>query len=401
METKVNIYSKVSLSLEDNNCLMLLYLPLIGSEPVILYEFLNALLDKQTLTSKTYTIDELLTLLGWKLKKFTDSRSRLEAIGLLETYADRNNNYKLFIKSPLTYKNFIKDCTFGIYLKSKISEPLFNKIAQNAMLPNVSIKDDTNISKHFEEVFTFVLDEAECIDGNFRGRKPSRGANISTDGFDLDLFISKIDSNYMRDGLTAELEKKFTATQYTYGLTMEQMINLYNESVTNDGVFKIDTFVKKAINTFNYLNDNHKLKFEEKDKSNDVIDIFASKSAHELLLELSGDETFVSLNINKVRKIYETLDYEPGIINFMIMKVYKDKRSIPSLNYFVKISETWKENGIYSVEDAYKYTTTGEYPLNNNKRVNHRYNTNNKGYELEDWQKDALNDIWKEENFNG
>ena len=85
----------------------------------------------------------------------------------------------------------------------------------------------------------------------------------------------------------------------------------------------------------------------------------------------------------------------------MIMKVYKDKRSIPSLNYFVKISETWKENGIYSVEDAYKYTTTGEYPLNNNKRINPKYNTNNKGYDIEDWQKDALNDIWKEENFNG
>ena len=98
------VINKSIINNEDRKILNMLYQPIIGPLPIMLYFSLWSDLDKLELISEEYTHHHLVTNMHLSLNEIVDARSKLEAIGLLKTYFREGaiNNYVYELYSPLS-----------------------------------------------------------------------------------------------------------------------------------------------------------------------------------------------------------------------------------------------------------------------------------------------------------
>ena len=80
------VVNKSIMNAEDRKILNMLYLPIIGPIPIMLYYSLWSDLDKNEILSIEYTHHHLTTNLHLSLDEFVEARKKLEAIGLLKTF---------------------------------------------------------------------------------------------------------------------------------------------------------------------------------------------------------------------------------------------------------------------------------------------------------------------------
>ena len=94
------VVNKSIINDQDRTILTMLYQPIIGPLPIILYFSLWADLDKIELISEEYTHHNLITNMQISLHDILEARRKLEAIGLLKTF------YKEEIVSHPADRNF-------------------------------------------------------------------------------------------------------------------------------------------------------------------------------------------------------------------------------------------------------------------------------------------------------
>lgn len=151
--SKFNICASFNLSLDDINCVSLLYQPLIGPEACALYLTLNSLILRSNLKSLEFNHIFLYDMLGIDSQTFLKRRKILEAIGLLSTYAN-NESYIYLICPPLSPKSFISDGVLGVMLCSKVGENVFLDLKNRFTVEKIDKKEFKNISAAFDDVFT-------------------------------------------------------------------------------------------------------------------------------------------------------------------------------------------------------------------------------------------------------
>ena len=388
------ITSRFNLSNDDLNCLNLLYLPLIGSEATFLYTFLHSLLNKNDLVCDKLSVDDLLEILGWRLKKYRDAISKLEAINLINTY-NKEEEIIILLLAPLTPKNFLSDSNYGTYLNGQVREEIYEFLASKFILKPLSLEGFKNVSKTFDEVFKYEVYEGVKSDNNlYLGKKPNKGSIINNYNFDIDLFLENINKEYLPEIISNDLKKKIIAVAYAYGFLLEQMVNLYNDSITENKEFNFELFKKNAAKLYTYLTNKKHPTLEVKE-DDDVILFLDNVSAEELLNNLIDGDYLEAPYLKKVLELYENLNLPRGVINAMIMYVYNEKGNIPTLNYFKKVADSWFDKGILTTSDALKFMLQGEvkeesvsYKSKKNKKVDQS--------KLEDWQKDYFENMMKE-----
>ena len=89
------VVNKSIINNEDRLILNMLYQPIIGPLPIILYFSLWADLDKSEIMSIEYTHHHLVTNMHLTIDEIIEARQKLEAIGLLRTFFKESsiNNY--------------------------------------------------------------------------------------------------------------------------------------------------------------------------------------------------------------------------------------------------------------------------------------------------------------------
>ena len=95
------VYNDYNVSLRTTE-LNLLYLPLVGSDAVKLYQFLGSKMIGDTNLSKNYLHYDIFDNLALDVNKFIIARKKLEAIGLLQSFYI-NNSIILFPQNVLLY----------------------------------------------------------------------------------------------------------------------------------------------------------------------------------------------------------------------------------------------------------------------------------------------------------
>ncbi len=393
---KNTIYTRFTLGTDDVNCLHLLYMPLIGNDAISLYMFFHSYVNRRSMKSESVKIDEILDILGWRLQKYNDAKAKLEGINLIKTYQNAEE-IVIILLSPVTPRNFFNDSNLGLYLMSKVGEKIHDKLYKKFIIPDLDLGDFENVTKSFDEVFkTALITSEENLNANLVGRKPNQGSVLSNFDFDIDLFISKIDKNFLDDGITSDFKKKMKSIAYVYGFTIEQMVNLYNDAIDKNGNFSYDVFKRKSGNLYNYLYNNNGPELVIKTENNDVIFKFDNMTALELLNQVVGSNDYPVIYLKKIAEIYEKINLPHGVLNVMIAMVYREKETIPSINYFIRIADSWVNKGIVSTALALKYIEDGSYP-NQNDFVDSkpRAKSNRPDIELEDWQKESFDNLMK------
>ena len=360
-QIKFNIISSFSLSSDDVAVISLLYAPLIGNEATGLYLGLQSLLERNNLKSEGYLHQEIFDIFSLNDKSFLKARYQLEGIGLLVTY-ESDEGLLYSICPPLSAKNFIKDATLGLYLYSKVGKELFDKIYNHFKIEKIDKTKYKNITKGFEDVYTSEVNEDVSF-SKFQyilGKSPKNIIKIHNKGFNIDEFIKSINLDFLEMGVTKQFTDQIKNLAFVYAFDEAQMAGLYNESINRSGIFDYRLLKKKANILYQYLHQMNapKLVTKEEDsvESRELIDYLDNTPASEILENLMPN--FPAKYLNTINDIYANIDLPRGVLNCMIIRVLKEKSGeLPTLAYFMKVSESWIKDNVFTTVDAIKYST--------------------------------------------
>ena len=118
----------------------------------------------------------------------------------------------------------------------------------------------------------------------------------------------------------------------------------------------------------------------------DNVNYLNNASPEELVddLEHFADKKKIQL----VKEIHHTLDMPYGVINCMIVKVYKDKAgNIPVPSYFIKMQEGWMKNGITTTINAFLFTIVENGNRILNSEIIYKKRKQVETISIEDWTK--------------
>jgi len=403
---KFNVVSSANLSSDDIYSLTLLYKPLIGDEALSLYLSFNSILERSRLKSSELFHLDFYDMQNITDKDFYNSRLRLEAIGLLTTYKSEDS-YIYILKTPMTPKQFLVDGTFGLYLYSKIGDKMFKYLLQLFRIEGIDKSKYINVTVSFDDVFKTEPSELVIDKGNdyLIGRKPNTGPKIDNYEFEWNFFIDQIDTSFIELGVTESFKKFILDIAYAYGFDENDLESLYIQSINKAQKFDKRMLRKRA--TLLYQNKTKSTTPDLKAQDSTLsIGGFNIKSLESLPASQLLDEILTSYPVqylNRVNEIYDTIPLPRGVLNVMIMKVLGMKDGdLPTVKYFVKVSESYIKNNILTVEDALKFAIEGPSSLKDSSKsfgykTNKNYNSkkNSNSNDDPDWLAEYTQNILK------
>lgn len=352
----ITIYSSAHISADDTNVLSLLYAPLIKSDAYKLYMTLAALLNRSSLSSQTFLNKELLDILGFNNSEFYHARIRLEAIGLMSSYKS-DSEYLLFIKTPLTAKQFLTDGVLGMYLYAEIGDVLFRKVQKLFQIPKLEKSNFTEITSSFDDVFKSIDEIKIENDEYLLDHKMNRGIKINNYDFNFNLFQTGIAKTFLEGKrITKRFETFIINLAYAYGFNENLMQEIYNQSLNSSGNFDYTLCSKKAREKYAQMHEAQLPKIAEKEnfEMSEVEELFASLTAKKLLETSTGTKIALAKDIDKVMQLYQEYSFLPrSVVNVCVAyAIKKCDGEIPPYNYFDTVLKDWVNKGIVSFDLA-------------------------------------------------
>lgn len=409
---KVKIMKSESLSYDDYSVLSLLYLPLIGSKAYSIYTTLYAYIDRSNFEN-IILHKELVDILGLSLTVFESERKKLEAIGLLNVYLknDTIDEYTYLLKSPLSAKQFIKDGLLGSYLYSTVGEELFKKIIEKLSVSKFDKEGYQNITSPFDKVFKNSVTDEVIPDLYFLDKKEGN-VKVTNNSFDFDFFVQGLSINFIdKNNISKKFEDEILKLSYSFNFNEQQMQEVYYKSLVN-GKLEFDNLSKEAYKKYELEGKKNSIK--TKDAGLDILEYLEKSSPIDILEGLLGSGNVSIAQTNLVSKLYDELGLDPIIVGVLIIYVWKKTNmTIPSYNYFLEVSKTWKSKNINTAEKAVEFllnnekenevsnnttTTNNNGYTSSNGNTNYYKNKNNKNaskkkYETDDWFEDFKNSL--------
>ena len=358
MYDEFKIKNKININNDDINALTHLYLPLMGLDSYALY-FAYVTLDK----NETYTFKSLLDILNLRtMTSLNKASSKLEALGLLRVFKDKNDNYLFEIKRPMSMDVFLKDEALCALLASSISNIEVDKLKEKYLNKNTRLKE---VTKSFEEVF----DVKTSDDLSFIKTLVSNDINIENKEFNYALFKMLFDSSFIGDDVLEDetFKKNIIHISFVYKLDEEMMHDACMSSLNVDKDLSYASLAKFAKIQYRnkFKNDNPSLQTIESDdylnsiKDDEVLALcnhLEAMSPSEVLEYYNGGKKASEAEIAMFDKLSNDTHTPIPVINLMIVySVVTKNGEIPGYAYFEKIASTWKRAKVKNVYDAINY----------------------------------------------
>ncbi|MFA5692587.1 MAG: DnaD domain protein [Acholeplasmataceae bacterium] len=354
-KSEFTVIANSSLSSDEWKVLALLYLPILGSNSFTLYHTFYHLLNAKDYHSNTYTLKFLSDLLNLDLKTLKEAIQKLEAINLVNTYKDQNN-YVFNLKNPLSPRGFFQDTILGQFLKSEVGTMYFEMLSDLFKVSKYDLSTYSEVTKDFDDVFTFMPSSKYQDDSMYLGRK-NNGGSVIDDVIDYEKFVESLPNRLKKPILYHfNTKNKIQKLAYVYKFTIDELKEIYEKISYNDGEvnlsrieFVAQTFFENKKQTVNVEkikepsnDDPSKIEFLKTVSPLDVLEKYAKND-----YQLMGTET--------VMQLLERNEVESGVINALLMHILKYKNGeLPHINYLDKVLENWFKQGIKTTEDAYE-----------------------------------------------
>lgn len=380
--------------------LNLLYLPLIGSDAVKLYQFLGTKILGDRNLSKNFLHYDIFDNLSLDSRKFTSSRKKLEALGLLSTYYIDNDGvgqYVYKLKDALTFNEFFENAMLSQLLENTIGSSQYTEIKETFSNNKVSFNSFQDLTATFSDVYNL-----ENVNNNYLNTQvfdSEKGANLDEYYFDFSKLSYFLANSYIVDILDNKKTKEdILGLAHLYKVTPQDMARAIENSldVENGG----------SVLNINKLKDYLVQLFVNVRKQNiPTLDKMITRKIEEDSVELTEQDKFIKATDNtnyidylnkKMNLIISTVDAEAinklqkkynfptGVLNILLEYSIKMSNSpgIPSFNYMDKIASTWSSKKLLGAKDAIEYVkerqTISNNRKNNSKQVKST-NSKNKG----------------------
>ncbi len=380
--------------------LNLLYLPLIGSDAVKLYQFLGTKILGDRNLSKNFLHYDIFDNLSLDSRKFTSSRKKLEALGLLATYYIDNDGvgqYVYKLKDALAFNEFFENAMLSQLLENTIGSSQYTEIKETFSNNKVSFNSFQDLTATFSDVYN--LENVNNIYLNTQVFDSEKGANLDEYYFDFSKLSYFLANSYIVDILDNKKTKEdILGLAHLYKVTPQDMAKAIENSldVENGG----------SVLNINKLKDYLVQLFVNVRKQNiPTLDKMITRKIEEDSVELTEQDKFIKATDNtnyidylnkKMNLIISTVDAEAinklqkkynfptGVLNILLEYSIKMSNSpgIPNFNYMDKIASTWSSKKLLGAKDAIEYVkerqTISNNRKNNSKQVKST-NSKNKG----------------------
>ncbi len=386
----------------DRKMLTVLYMPLVGDKAISLYQTMYTIVPEGKYESELEKHDKIIKLMRLRsIARFSDLKSKLEAVGLLKTYY-KDGLYIYALKKPLCAEAFFTDEALATLLEYQIGKDEYMKYFIELAVRRLDINKFENITCSFDDIYK-IEDSDDIMLSQASFNNINNGIYISNKEFNFERFLILLSAHeiiqpiYFTDETFINNVKRYS---FLYMLTPEEMkdaviiaTNQYKE------VNYID--LAKAAKKI-YTDKGKKLGIVPKtvvnptSSSNDKLVRFLEKTTPSELVRHKTGTALMATEIEMFDQLLKDTNITIGVLNVLINYVLENLNGeIPAYNYFLKIINTWKRAKVKSTEDAIAYInnrdkTKASKPINKTKKdVPSWYN---------DYREELNKDITKDNN---
>lgn len=363
------VVNRTILSENDRKIISMLYQPIIGSIATSLYYTLWADLDKTELLSAEYTHHHLMTSLRIKLDSIIIARKKLEATGLLKTFAKKGdtNSFVYEIFSPIKASEFFNHPILNIVLYNNVGKKEYEKLLEYFKVPRINLSGYEELTSSFDEVFESVpLSSYDNLNEDLRVNKT--GVIKLDHSFDFDLLISSVPSGVITNKtFSKEVKELINNLSYVYDLDAIDMKSSILNSIKENGLIDKTMLRKNVRNYYKYENENKlpsliyksqpeylKNPVGAEDKRAKMIYVFENTTPYNFLKGRSNGAKPSTRDLSLLESLLNDFKLNPGVVNVLIDYVLKINNKKLTRAFLEAIASQWKRLNIETVEEAMK-----------------------------------------------
>ena len=360
------VINKSIITSEDNKILNMLYLPIIGSLSIMLYNMLVNDLDKLSSESVELEHAHLLSNLRISCQELESARNALEGIGLLKTYLKKDtvNKYIYELYSPVSAHEFFAHPIFNIVLYNNVGKKEYERLLNYFKLPRINKDDYKEITHSFNQVFESVpYTSFEMYSDSIRKYNRLK-LNIDS-SFDMNFLIETMPKNIDRKIFTKELQELIISLAYLYDIDAAKMQNIVKSCINERGTVNRDELRKVCRNHYQFdhsgilptIIDQTQPEYLRKaigDNSNiaKMIYTFETVSPYDFLKSKHNGAEPPKRDIVLLENLLVDNKLKPGVVNVLIDYVLKTNDNKLNQNFVEAIAGDWSRKKIETVEDA-------------------------------------------------
>lgn len=363
------VLNKSILDDEDRTILTMLYQPIIGPLPIVLYFALWADLDKKKQLSSEYTHHHLVTNMQISMHDILEARRKLEAIGLLKTYLkeDNINTYIYQLYSPITSHEFFNHPILNVVLYNNLGKKEYDQLKEYFKIPRINTTGYEDITVSFTDIFKSVpLTSYDILTDDIK-KKNKEQLNINT-SFDFDFLIESLPNSLDRDKIfTKDIKELILQLSFLYDLDAMNMQTIIPICINEKGTINKETLRKTCRNFYQFDNNGHlpsiiynnqpeflNTNTTDTSKRAKMIHTFENISPYELLKSKNDGAEPTARDLKLAEDLIINYGLNQGVVNVLIDYMLKTNNNKLTRNLAETIAGQWKRLKIETVDDAMK-----------------------------------------------
>lgn len=379
------VVNKSIINEEDRKILTMLYQPIIGPLPIMLYFSLWSDLDKTEIISNEYTHHHLVTNMHMTLDEIVESRRKLEAIGLLKTfYKEENiNNYIYQLFSPINAHDFFNHPILNVVLYNNLGKKEYEKLKSYFKMPRINTSSYEDITASFSDVFTSVpLTSYDILNDDIR-KKNILKLNIDSN-FDFEFLIESLPNTLDKNKIfTKEIKELIIELSYLYDLDVIKIKDILPTCLNERGTINKEELRKNCRNYYQFDNrgllpsvvynqqpEYLKEPTGDTSKRAKMIYTFETIRPYELLKSKNNGAEPTARDLKLAEDLIINYSLKPGVANVLIDYILKTNNNKLTRSLAETIAGQWQRLKIETVSDAMSQAEKEHKKYRKNKQTN-------------------------------
>lgn len=348
-----------------------LYQPIIGSKPVMLYLTLLNEIDFLK-GDEVQTHHTLMNYLCLPLDEIYESRIKLEAIGLLQTFEDKKEGnatvYEYMLQIPYTPKMFLADSMLSPLLYAHIGKQKFAALEKHYE-KKTNVRDVKEITASFNDVFDTVK-PIRKDDSQFHSTTKPAGPNIAEIDFSYLQHMLKQRMIPVHKVLTAINRRIISQMATLYQLTSYEIENCLLWSLTADNELDEGAFKSACHDLFRTSQGQSYIRLQDKQQTVTEIDEKRQSPSHamtkeekliqelenispqQLLADLSKGKQASAQDMKVISDVMTSQGLPSPVMNVLIHYVLLQTDMKLSKAYLETIASHWSRANLQTAKEA-------------------------------------------------
>ena len=361
------VVNKTILHNEDRKIITSLYLPIIGTDAVMLYFTLWADLDNSEIISSEFSHQKLVSSLRITINELQTSFDKLEAIGLIKAFIKEGNvnNYIYEIFSPVSASEFLSHPILNIVLYSNVGKREYDNLVKAFKIPRLNTSNYKDITKSFNDVFESTSMTSYDLSLEDIRKYNKLKLNINSN-FDFNFLISSMPKNLDTSKMfSKDIKELIINLSFIYDIDAIKMANIVKVSLNDNGTINRESLRKNSRNFYQFNNggllptiiDNNQPEYLRKpigdtSRRAKMIYTFETISPRELLINKNNGNEPTRRDLKLIEDLLVDYKLKPGVVNVLLDYAINVNNKKLTRGFVETIAGEWQRKGIETVEDA-------------------------------------------------